>query len=109
MSIVAIFFACFLLFGRSKYFPKYLGSISKQLKKNDLITRITAYLSFFCSIVLLGNQFGWATGMIIFVMMLMFAYGLIVILLPLNKSYAYIIAGLCILSVLLEKVLLHAS
>ncbi|MEM7374214.1 MAG: DUF3325 family protein [Bacteroidota bacterium] len=105
MSIVLLFTGCFLLYGKSKYFPEHLAQIGNRIKQHPHISRLAAYALFLLSIFLMVNQLGWSTALVVFFTALSLAYGLLVIVLPLHKSFAYLITGLCVMTIILEMIL----
>ncbi|MEM1259848.1 MAG: hypothetical protein AAGH81_15070 [Bacteroidota bacterium] len=102
MGIVLIFFGCFILYAKSKHIPDFLSKFGDRLRTKPTVTRIAAYFLFLLAVVVLGNSYGFWTGLLIFLMVLMFTLMLTLILLPLNKKYAYFIAALSIIAILTE-------
>lgn len=105
MGILLIFLGCFLLYAKSKYVPKDLANIEKWTRANPLGTRLIVYALFVTSIIVLCLQNGLATGLVIFLFALMFGLCITIILIPLNKKYAYWIAGLSVLFIIIENIL----
>jgi hypothetical protein len=106
MSILLLFLGCFLLYGRSKFFPDYLTLVGKVIKKNKQIVFFLGYLFLTSSYLLLWHQLGWATGFIVYLSAISFAYCMLVIVLPLHKRYIYFIAILCAALVIFENMIL---
>ena len=96
MGIVLIFLGCFLLYAKSKHFPKRLQHLGSRLRKNALF--LGAYL-------ILGSQFGWATGFVVFLITITLGLVLNIMLLPLNQKYAYVLAGLSLLVIIIDNIL----
>ncbi|MEM6893489.1 MAG: DUF3325 family protein [Bacteroidota bacterium] len=105
MGIVLIFLGCFLLYAKSKHFPKRLQHLGNRLRKNTVQTRLVGYLLFVGAYLLLGSQLGWATGFVVFLITLILGLVLNIILLPLHQKYAYILAGLSLLVIIIDNIL----
>ncbi len=105
MAIVLIFLGCFLLYAKSKHFPKRMEHWALQLKSKPVRTRIFGYTLFVASFTILSLQFGFATGIVIFIMAVLLALSLTIMLLPLHRKYAYILAGLSVLVIVVENML----
>lgn len=102
MGIMLVLLGSFLLYAKSKYIPAFLGRIGEFTKTRPTITRIGSYVLFFLAIVLLTKSYGFWTGLVIFSITLMFALTLIMVLLPLNKKYAYLLFGISVIALLTE-------
>ena len=102
MGILLVFLGSFLLYVKSKYVPAFLGRISEMAKAKPAITRWGGYLLFFIAMILLNKSYGFWTGLVIFIITLMFALTLIIVLLPLNKKYAYLLFGMSVAALLTE-------
>ncbi|WP_422858901.1 DUF3325 family protein [Flagellimonas sp. S174] len=105
MGILLTFFGCFFLYSKSKHFPVQFSEIAAKTQGREKQLRIGAYGLFILANTILVYQFGWATGLIIFFMVLMFGLSVIIILLPLHKKFAYLLIGLSLLSILIENIL----
>lgn len=105
MAIVLIFTACFLLYGNSKHFPAYLNPLRKKLQQRKQLTRLCAYILLIISAFLFANHFGVGTGLTVFLITLLCSLCLTIILLPLNRMYAYLLAGTCLIIIVLENIL----
>ncbi|MEM9000203.1 MAG: hypothetical protein AAGB24_08050 [Bacteroidota bacterium] len=103
MAIVLIFLGCFLLYSKSKHFPKQFAALAYRLQGKETVVRIASYGFFILSMASLIHQFGLASGLIIFLIVLMFGLCLIVMFLPLHKKYAYLLVGLGLLSIVIEN------
>ncbi|WP_375586872.1 DUF3325 family protein [Flagellimonas aurea] len=103
MGIVLVLLGCFMLYAKSRHFPMFLSNMGKKAKENPVGTRWLAYAIFALSLALLGYQYGFFTGFVIFLTTLMFGLCITVMLLPLQNKYAYILAGLCIVVILIEN------
>lgn len=103
MSIVLVFFGCLLLYAKSKHFPDHYSNIALKLKGQENRLRIGAYLLFLLANVALIYQYGWATGLTVFLIVLMFGLSITIMLLPLHKKYAYLLLGLSLLSIIAEN------
>jgi len=103
MGILLIFLGCFLLYTKSKYVPKYFSNLEKWAKARPIGTRLIAYGLFITSIIVLCLQNGLATGLVIFLIALIFGLCITIILIPLNKKYAYWMAGLSVLFIIIEN------
>lgn len=101
MSITLLFFASFILYGKSKYFPEHLNTIGKIIKDKKQIINIISSLFLLLSYILLGNKYGWGTGFVIFLIALSFMYPLLLMVLSLHKKYVYIISTLCVLLIII--------
>jgi len=102
MGIVLIFIGSFLLYAKSKHFPDFLSGLGSKLKARHSVNRFIAYFLFVISLVLLGYEFGFWTGLVIFIITVMFALTLTITLLPLNKRYAYLLTALSLFVLLIE-------
>lgn len=105
MSIVFLFLGCFLLYGKSKHFPEHFNKIGTMIKDNQRVTTIGGFLLLLFSYVLLANQFGWGTGLAIYLIAISFVYSLLLIILPIHKNYLYVIALLSVLLIVIENIL----
>ncbi|MEM7655172.1 MAG: hypothetical protein AAF399_03515 [Bacteroidota bacterium] len=105
MSIALILLASFLLYGKSKHFPAHLATVGERLKQNPRLSQASAYGLHAAAMAWLANQFGWGTGIVIWFMMMTMSYCLLLIVLPLHQRFAYVVAGLCLGSILLEILL----
>ena len=94
MGIVLTFFGSFLLYAKSRHFPGHLRGIGDRFKNKVLLARLLAYVLFVIAIALLVLQLGFFTGLLVFFITLMFALSLTILLLPLHKKYAYVLAAL---------------
>lgn len=103
MGILLIVLGCLLLYSRSKYFPAALEKIFGSFRGKPGVLRIVAYLFFVASAIILMVGYGPATGLLIFLITLMFALCLIIMFLPLNKKYAYLLVGLSLLFIIIEN------
>ena len=102
MGILLVFLGSFLLYIKSKHIPAFLGRIGEMASAKPAITRGGGYLLFFIAMILLTKSYGFWTGLVIFMITLMFALTLIIVLLPLNKKYAYLLFGLSVVAILTE-------
>ncbi|KQC30393.1 hypothetical protein AAY42_11315 [Flagellimonas eckloniae] len=105
MGIVLIFLGCFLLYVKSKHFPEQLNSIKKEANERPLVTRLITYLLFISSAILLSFQLGLATGLLTFLITLLLSLCLTIMLLPLHKKYAYFLAILSLIVIVIENIL----
>jgi len=106
MSIFLLFLGCFILYGRSRFFPENLTLIGNIIKTNKQIALVLGYLFLLFSYIVFSYQFGWATGFVIYLLALCLFYSFLVIVLPLNIKYVYIIAMFCILLMLFKNFLI---
>ena len=106
MRIFLLFLGCFLLFGKSKFFPDHLVSVGKVIKKNKRIALLLGYLFLTASYLLFRHQLDWATALIIYLSSISFAYCILVIVLPLHKRYIYLIAILSVALIIFESMIL---
>ncbi|MEM9649889.1 MAG: hypothetical protein AAF969_15530 [Bacteroidota bacterium] len=105
VGIVLIFVGCFILYAKSKHFPKHLRKIGGIAKVRPNQQRWIAYGLFAIATAILALQYGFFTGLVIFMITVMFALCLTISLLPLNHRYAYILAGLSVLIITIENML----
>ena len=105
MSIVLIFLGCFLLYAKSKHFPVHFLNVVAKFSMHKIALRSIAYLLFFFATILLMIQYGPATGLVIFLIALMFGLCLTIMFLPLNKKYAYLLVGLSLVCIIIENTL----
>lgn len=103
MGIVLVLLGCFLLYAKSRHLPIFLQRIGDRAKQDSIRTRILAYIIFAMSLAVLGYQYGFFTGFIIFLTTLMLSLCLIVMLLPLHNKYAYILTALSIIIIVIEN------
>ena len=93
------------MYGKSKYFPEHLEKIGNVIKDKKQITNIVGCLFLLFSYVLMGNKFGYGTGFVIFLIALSLAYSLLVIILTIHMNYAYVIAIVSVVLILIENIL----
>ena len=105
MGIILALLGCVLLYSKSKYSPVFISRFRKKVSLKNTHIRLLAYTLFFISIVLLTNQLGFWTGLVTFLIVLMFGLSLTIVIVPLNKRVAYILCGLSILMVIIENML----
>ena len=105
MAIVLLFLGCFVFYGKSKYFPEHLAVLGRYIKSNRLLANLSGYFLLIVSLLLFGWQFGWATGLVIFLTTLSFGYCLLLIALPLHKYYVYALTAMCICIIVIEQIL----
>ena len=103
MSIVLLLLGCFILYGRSRFFPEHLSGIGNVIKQQKQIVLLVGYLFLLSSYVVFGSTFGWGTGFIIYLVCISLFYSLLVIVLPLHKRYIYLIALITILLICFEN------
>lgn len=103
MGTVLILLGCFLLYAKSKHFPEHFSQIALKLRGKENQLRIAAYFLFVLANVIFVYQFGWATGLTIFLFVVMFGLSITVMFLPLNKKYAYLLLGLSLVSIIVEN------
>ena len=103
MSILLLLIGCFILYGRSKFFPEHFNVIEKVIKKQKQIALLVGYLFLLSSYVMFGNTFGWGTGFVIYLVCISLLYSLMVIVLSLHKRYIYVIALIVILLISFEN------
>ncbi len=104
MAIILVLFGCLLLYSKSKYSPLFLSRQRVKVPLKKKYIRLMAYVFFIISIILLTLQLGFWTGLVTFLMVLMFGLSLTIVILPLNKRIAYILCGLSILMVIIENI-----
>ncbi|MEO1009656.1 MAG: hypothetical protein AAFX53_00025 [Bacteroidota bacterium] len=105
MAIVLLFLGCFVLYGKSKYFPEHLASVGKRIKDNRKMANLLGYFLLTASLLMFGWQFGWATGFIIFFTTLSLGYCLLLIVLPLHKNYVYAMTAICVCLIIIDQIL----
>lgn len=106
MSVFILFVGCFILYGRSRFFPENLIPIETLIKKYRQIASILGYLFLVLSYVLFSYRLGWGTGFVMYLVALSLCYGALITVLSLNKRYIYVIAMLCFLLMFFENFLL---
>ncbi|WP_367279573.1 DUF3325 family protein [Ulvibacterium sp.] len=105
MGIILIFLGCFLLYAKSKHVPRYFSRIEAWAKQQPKKTRLLAYGLFALSVVIFCWQNGIATGLVAFLVALMFGLCLTIIFLPLHKKYAYLLVGLSLVLIIINTIL----
>ncbi len=103
MSIVLIFLGCIALYAKSKNFPEHFSNLLKRSKIKKTAWRGIGYLFLVLGAIVLMVQYGLATGLVIFLITLMFGLSVTIMFLPLNKKYAYILLGLSLVFIILEN------
>lgn len=103
MGIILVFLGCFLLYAKSRHFPNYYPNLKKRAAGNPKVLRWISYGMFLLSVTIFCLQNGVATGLVIFLITLMFGLCLTIMFLPLNKKYAYVMVGLSLLSIIIEN------
>ncbi|MEM9361859.1 MAG: DUF3325 family protein [Bacteroidota bacterium] len=105
MGIVLIFLGCFLLYAKSKHFPKRFETIGDKMRHKPVLTRWIGYLLFLVSASIFVYQFGLGTGLIAFFITVLLGLCLTIILLPLNKKYVYVLGALSVIVIVIENIL----
>jgi len=82
MAVLLTLIACFLLYGKSKYFPQQWQNVTAPLRKNKAMTRGLGYALLLIAAVIFVLDWGGFTGFVIWVTILMLAYSVLVIALP---------------------------
>ena len=103
MSILLLLLGCFILYGRSKFFPEHVSYIGLRIKKHRQMALLLGYMLLLISYILFSIRFGWGTGFIIYLVCVSLLYSLMVIVLSLHKRYIYVIALIVILLISFEN------
>ena len=83
MSFFFLFLGCFILYGKSRFFPYLLSPIGNIIKKRKQLSLPMGYLFLMVSYVSFSYQYGWATGFIIYIVSLSLLYSVLVVTLTL--------------------------
>jgi len=102
MSILFIFLGCLTLYGKSKYFPPSFALYSEKLKVNPWIPKTVGYSLFVLSFLLLGRTFDWVTSGVIFFITFTFCLCALVVVLPINKGFSYVLGGMFLATIVME-------
>ncbi|MEM9078590.1 MAG: hypothetical protein AAGC43_16235 [Bacteroidota bacterium] len=105
MGLVLILLGCFLLYAKSRHFPKQFTSIGERMKKKPELTRWVAYLMFLLSASIFAYQLGIGTGLTAFFISVLLGLCLTIVLLPLNKKYVYVLGALSVIVIVMENIL----
>ena len=105
MGITLTLIGCFLLYSKSKYSPKAINNLRNKLKLGTKSLRYIGYVLFICAIVILGLQLGFWTGLVTFMLALMFGLCLTIIILPLHNRLGYFLCSLLILFKIIENII----
>lgn len=105
MFFILAIVGCFLLYGTSKYVPSTLTIVAEKIRLRKRQTKTLGCIALFISAFLAGLQFGWGTGLVIFLITLILAFCLVIILFPLNRKLAFVLAFICTLLIILENIL----
>ncbi|WP_460684494.1 DUF3325 family protein [Niabella aquatica] len=108
MFFIVAVLGCFLLYGTSKYFPSALYMRTKNMRVRKRMFRICGYITFIVSALLSGLQFGWGTGLVVFLFALIFSFSLVIMLFPLNSKLAFMLAFICVLLIIIENIPINA-
>jgi len=100
MSIVLLLLGCFILYSKSKFFPKNLERISLLINKQKKITTMVGYLFLTLSYILFKNKFGTGTALVLFIISIIFSYSVLSIVFTINKKPVYIIAIISLLIII---------
>ena len=105
MSVFTLFLGCFILYGRSRFFPEHLSPMGDLIKNNKQVALFLGYLFILISYTLFANEYGWGTGFVLYVVTLSMTYGILITILSLHKTYTYIIALLLIILIISQNIL----
>ena len=108
MNILLLFIGCFILYGKSKFFPEYYNNVGNLIKQNRQVALLFGYLFLFTSYILFSLKLGWGTGFIVYLMTLSLFYSLLVIVLPLNKLFIHVLSSIVILLIIFENYISNA-
>lgn len=82
MGLILTCLACLILYSKSKYFPAEWKEVKAWTTSNRKLTRIVGYFMLAISLTLYIIKYGQFTGMIIWLVVLMFSFGAMVMLVP---------------------------
>lgn len=105
MYILLAFIGSLLLYATSKYFPQHFTFFRSIIVANKKWSKMIAGVVLAASAMLTIRQFGWGTGLVIFCTTLIFAFSLLLIVLPLHNRLVYIIALVIILLLMIQNML----
>ncbi|MEM1359265.1 MAG: hypothetical protein AAGF89_13740 [Bacteroidota bacterium] len=83
MVILLLFTAVFLLYGKSKYFPRVLRERFSWLQRNPQKVRFTGYALMLLALLRLTALYNVFTGMLLWLNALMLVFAVLVLALPL--------------------------
>jgi hypothetical protein len=102
MSIFFLTIASFILYGKSKHFPKEFSQMSSILAKNTSLTRILAYLFMTFSAYLFILEFDLATGLVLTFIAYTLIACILLIFIPLFKNSFYVFLTLVVVLLLVD-------
>lgn len=105
MFILTLLFGCFILYGKSKYFPENLPSIETPIKEHKNLATLAGYFLLFLSFLLFQDKFGTGTAIVLYTLSIGLIYCLLITVLTIHNKYVYFIAALSILSIIFESLL----
>ena len=102
MGILLAFLGSLMLYGKSRYFPKYLVLPSIPSVKKQ-VWRLIAYLLFALSLYVYYKQLGFGTALVVWSMSLMLSLSMVMVVLPLNKGYVFALTLMTIVVLVVES------
>lgn len=105
MFFILAIIGCFLLYGTSKYLPSTLSVAAEKIRLRKGLAKTLGCIVLVVSALLACRQFGWGTGLVVFLMALTLAFSLVIILFPLNRKLAFALAFICTLLIIVKNIL----
>jgi len=104
MGFIPLFIGCFILYGRSNYFPENFSKVGNFIKKKKQLFTFIGYLFLVFSYILLGLNCGWSTGFGVYIVAISLMYSLLVIVLTFHKKIIYLIDLISVLLIIIENI-----
>jgi|GEM_PF-5604266 len=82
MGVIITCIACFFLYSKSKYFPQQWPEVKELASRDKFLTRALAYVLLVLAYFLFASSWGTFTGAIVWLVVVMFSYGIVITLVP---------------------------
>lgn len=105
MFVILVMIGCLLLYRKSKYFPHEADFLLYPFRRRKIMLNMAGLALLLVAAILSTSRYGWGTGLLIFFTTVIFSFCLVIVVLPLHKKLVYILAGACIVLIMLENLL----
>ena len=105
MLFLLVFLGCLLLYRTSKYFPKGINILTQRTPVSNNLMSLAGTSILVISAVVSSFTFGLGTGLLIFFAALMLSLCLVIIVFSLNRRLVYLLAGICVILIVIENLL----
>lgn len=103
-SLLAII-GCFLLYRTSKYFSNEIISLESMIRFQKWDIKIIGSFFLLVSAILSIIKYGLGTGLLIFFATVIFGLCFIMIVIPLNRIWVYLLAGIYMALIVFENII----